>query len=71
MFTENKDFPLNLTVILEGEEKIDSSSLSMFLEICRDEMQADFVVAADTWSIDDENIVITTGLRGIVGLELK
>ncbi|MDR3274288.1 MAG: M20/M25/M40 family metallo-hydrolase [Puniceicoccales bacterium] len=71
IFTEDKDFPLNVTVILEGEEEIGSPSMPVFLEEHRDELRADFVVVADTWSIDDENIVITTGLRGIIVLELK
>ncbi|MDR1255308.1 MAG: M20/M25/M40 family metallo-hydrolase [Puniceicoccales bacterium] len=71
IFTENKDFPLNVTVILEGEEEVGSPSMPMFLQKYRDELQADIAVVADTWSVDDENIVITTGLRGIISLELK
>ncbi|MDR0595396.1 MAG: M20/M25/M40 family metallo-hydrolase [Puniceicoccales bacterium] len=71
IFTENEKFPLNITVILEGEEEIGSPSMATFLKEYRNELQADFTIVADTWSIDDENIVITTGLRGIVALELK
>jgi acetylornithine deacetylase/succinyl-diaminopimelate desuccinylase-like protein len=71
VLTENGDIPLNITVVLEGEEEIGSPSMAKFLREYGDELQADFAVVADTWSIDDENIVVTTGLRGIVGFEVK
>jgi acetylornithine deacetylase/succinyl-diaminopimelate desuccinylase-like protein len=71
VFTKNKRLPLNITVILEGEEEIGSPSMPKFLKEYRNELAADFAIVADTWSIDDENIVITTALRGIIGFELK
>lgn len=71
LFYENSNFPLNITLILEGEEEIGSPSMFKFLNDYRNELQADFAIVADTWSVDDENIVITTGLRGLVGFELK
>jgi acetylornithine deacetylase/succinyl-diaminopimelate desuccinylase-like protein len=71
IFAKNEKFPLNVTVVLEGEEEIGSPSMPVFLQKYRDELIADFAVVADTWSIDDDNIVITSGLRGVVGFELK
>ncbi|MDR2720825.1 MAG: M20/M25/M40 family metallo-hydrolase [Puniceicoccales bacterium] len=71
IFTENENFPLNVTVILEGEEEVGSPSMPVFLQKYCDELVADFAVVADTWSIDDDNIVITSGLRGVVGFELR
>jgi acetylornithine deacetylase/succinyl-diaminopimelate desuccinylase-like protein len=71
IFAENEKFPLNITVLLEGEEEIGSPSMPVFLQKYRDELVADFAVVADTWSIDENNIVITSGLRGLVGFELK
>jgi acetylornithine deacetylase/succinyl-diaminopimelate desuccinylase-like protein len=37
----------------------------------KDELAADFALVADTWSLDEKNIVITTALRGIVGCEME
>ncbi|MDR2436059.1 MAG: M20/M25/M40 family metallo-hydrolase [Puniceicoccales bacterium] len=71
IFTENEKFPLNVTVVLEGEEEVGSPSMPVFLQKYRDELVADFAVVADTWSIDCGNIVVTSGLRGVVGFELK
>ncbi len=71
IMSESSDFPLNIIVVLDGEEEIGSPSMVKFLRDYRDELHADFAIIADTWSIDDENIVITTGLRGLVGFELK
>lgn len=70
LLSENRDFPLNITVVLEGEEEIGSPGMLKFIQEYRDELRADFAVVADTGSIDEENIILTTGLRGLVGFEL-
>ncbi len=70
ILSKNPDFPLNITVILEGEEEIGSPSMLNFLHEYRDELHSDFAIVADTSSIDDKNIIITTALRGLVGFEL-
>ena len=66
------DLPLRITVLLEGEEEIGSPSFNGFLEKYRSELaEADFVLLSDTGSPDSRQIVVTTGLRGIIGLELR
>ncbi|MDR2512679.1 MAG: M20/M25/M40 family metallo-hydrolase [Puniceicoccales bacterium] len=66
------ELPLRLTVLLEGEEEIGSPSFNDFLEKYRGELAgADFVLLSDTGSPSSEQIVVTTGLRGIIGLELR
>ncbi|MDR3144494.1 MAG: M20/M25/M40 family metallo-hydrolase [Puniceicoccales bacterium] len=61
----------NLKFVIEGEEEIGSCSMPRFLREMRDELGADFAIVADTWSLDEKNIVITTGLRGLVGCEIS
>ena len=70
LLSENSKFPLNVNVVLEGEEEIGSPGMLKFLQKYREELRADFAVVADTGSIDEKNIIITTGLRGLVGFEL-
>jgi acetylornithine deacetylase/succinyl-diaminopimelate desuccinylase-like protein len=66
------DLPLRVTFLLEGEEEIGSPSFNGFLEKYQDELrEADFVLLSDTGSPSTEQIVITTGLRGIIGMEVR
>ncbi|MDR3228766.1 MAG: M20/M25/M40 family metallo-hydrolase [Puniceicoccales bacterium] len=66
------DLPLRVTVILEGEEEIGSPSFGGFLQKHRAELsEADFVLLSDTCSPGGGQIVVTTGLRGIAGFELR
>lgn len=70
LLSERQRFPLNIIIVLEGEEEIGSPGMLNFLEQYRDELRADFAMVADTGSIDEKNIIITTALRGLVGFEL-
>ncbi len=66
------DLPLRITFLLEGEEEIGSPSFPAFLEKHKAELsEADFVLLSDTGSPSSSQIVITTGLRGIIGLEIR
>ncbi|MDR1891084.1 MAG: M20/M25/M40 family metallo-hydrolase [Puniceicoccales bacterium] len=71
LMTAKQELPVNLKFVLEGEEEIGSRSMPQFLRSMRDELAADFALVVDTCSLDEENIVITTGLRGIVGCEIE
>ncbi len=62
---------VNLEFLIEGEEEIGSATMPNILHSLRDEIHADFALVADTWSLNEENIVITTGLRGLVGCEVE
>ncbi|MDR2779371.1 MAG: M20/M25/M40 family metallo-hydrolase [Puniceicoccales bacterium] len=71
LMSTQQELPVNLKFILEGEEEIGSRSMPQFLLNMQDELAADFAIVVDTCSLDEENIVITTGLRGIVGCEIE
>jgi len=66
------DLPLNLTYVIEGEEEIGSPSMETFFDDYAERLgKADFVLVSDSGSPNAEQIVITTGLRGLVDIEVK
>lgn len=66
------DLPLNLTYVIEGEEEIGSPSMSAFFDSHGERLgQADFLLVSDTGSPSAEQLVVTTGIRGLVDLEIK
>lgn len=72
VFEAYPNLPLNFTYVIEGEEEIGSPSMSKFFDRYADRIgKADFLLVSDTGSPNAEQIVITTGLRGLVSLELK
>lgn len=71
LLAEIPDLPLRITFLIEGEEEIGSPSFGPFLEKYRERLQADFVLLSDTGSPRPDQIVITTGLRGIICIEAE
>lgn len=71
LLEENPNLPLRITFLIEGEEEIGSPSFAKILEKYHDRLKGDFVLMSDTLSPSPEQIAITTGLRGIVALELE
>lgn len=67
----NPDLPLRITLLIEGEEEIGSPSFLPFLEAHRRDLAADLVLLSDTGSPNPDQIVITTGLRGMVTCEIE
>ena len=63
--------PINLTVLIEGEEEIGSPHFAEFLKAHRAELQADAVVIADLANVDTGLPSLTTSLRGHVALEVE
>jgi len=63
--------PLDITLLLEGEEEVGSKNFVPFLEANKDELQADYAVICDTGMWDPSTPMITTSLRGLVYDEVK
>ncbi len=63
--------PVNLTVLIEGEEEIGSQHLSRFMEVHGAELAADVLVVADLANYDIGLPSVTTSLRGLVAYEVE
>lgn len=62
--------PLNVTLLVEGEEEVGSPNLAPFLEKHRDLLQADLAISADGGIFGVGVPSVTVGSRGLAGVEL-
>src|SRR5438034_6882637 len=68
---KNGDLPVNIDLVIEGEEEIGSVSLPGFLENNRDALKSDVAVISDTGMIARGTPTLSYGLRGVTALEIK
>ena len=62
----NPDAPIDIGIVVEGEEEIGSPSMAAFIKENAALISGyDFIVLSDTSSPSPQQIVITTGLRGV------
>src|SRR5256886_14015758 len=65
------DLPVNVDLVIEGEEEVGSQHLGKFLTDNRDALKCDVVLVSDTGMIAPPTPTISYGLRGVAALEIK
>src|SRR6266702_1794448 len=68
---QNGDLPVNLHLVIEGEEEIGSANLGGFLQENRDALKSDVALVSDTGMIERGVPTLSYGLRGVTALEVK
>jgi acetylornithine deacetylase/succinyl-diaminopimelate desuccinylase-like protein len=69
--TVTGSLPVDLTIVIEGEEEVGSKNFVPFLENNKDDLKADYALVCDTGMWDPNTPAITTSLRGLVYEEVK
>jgi acetylornithine deacetylase/succinyl-diaminopimelate desuccinylase-like protein len=68
---KNRDLPVNVDLIVEGEEEVGSQNLGKFLADNRSDLKCDVVLVSDTGMIAKGTPTMSYGLRGVAALEIK
>jgi len=68
--TENH-LPVNIKMVVEGEEEIGSKNLMKFFDVHRGRIKSDVIVVCDTENIEVGIPSITYSLRGIVAVQVE
>src|SRR5258706_8376175 len=63
--------PVDVTMVIEGEEEIGSKNFVPFLEKNKEDLKADFALVCDTGMWDRDTPAITTSLRGLMYDEVR
>jgi acetylornithine deacetylase/succinyl-diaminopimelate desuccinylase-like protein len=66
-----KHLPVNVKLVIEGEEEIGSGNLGSFLQQYKHMMAADFIVLSDTANFDTGIPALTYQLRGICQVDVE
>ncbi len=67
---KNEGLPVNVKVIVEGEEEIGSPNLGAFLDKCKEKLKCDIALNADASILRSDQPSIIYGLRGLAYFEL-
>ena len=68
--TEGK-VPVNVKIVIEGEEEIGSTHLEKFLKLHHSKLSADVLILTDTANYDCGKPALTIALRGLVALDVE
>lgn len=68
---ENGRLPVNVRLLIEGEEEVSSENLEAYLKAHGEELGADVVVISDTSMFDYERPSIGYALRGMAYMEIR
>ncbi|HEX4667227.1 MAG TPA: dipeptidase [Chthoniobacterales bacterium] len=71
MMEANGDLPVNLHLIIEGEEEVGSDNLPIFLKENRAALGCDVAVVSDTGMIARGVPTLSYGLRGVTACEVR
>ncbi len=63
--------PLNVRILLEGEEEVGGESISAFLKQSPERLRADFALVSDTDMFAPELPTLCVGLRGMIYTEVE
>ena len=67
----SNQLPVNIKMVVEGEEEIGSKNLMKFFDVYRDKIKSDVIVVCDTENIEVGLPCITYSLRGIVQVHVE
>ena len=65
------EIPVNVKILVEGEEEIGSPHLEPFLEANRERLAADVVAVSDGSQLDADTPAITCGIRGMAYMQIN
>ena len=65
------DLPVNINLVVEGEEEVGSQNLGKFLTDNREALKCEVVMVSDTGMVAKHQPTISYGLRGVAALEIK
>src|SRR5213080_4535812 len=68
---KNGDLPVNVDLVIEGEEEVGSQNLGKFLTDNREALKCEVVLVSDTGMIAPRTPTLSYGLRGVAALEIK
>ena len=71
LMMQTDTLPCNIKFMIEGEEEVGSSNLTIFVKEHKNRLKADVVLISDTSMISMEHPSLETGLRGLSYLEVE